>query len=191
MIVVLGGLAMCFWLLLICVIGITNGPVGLVVFYKKEVKDRVIQMGLSSAKKIRITSIITVFTLFVPLITFVPAIVCYYEKYFFWGVDFWKCFWEILGIYMIMNLFDLIFIDGWWIGHAKVCRIKGTKDLRPYINVKMRIIKWIVSFIIFPLLAYVVTFALLKIFGGYSYFRYNLVIPEDPFSLIDRLITTV
>ena len=32
------GIVMCFVLLIICVVGIANGPVGLVVFYELEVK---------------------------------------------------------------------------------------------------------------------------------------------------------
>ena len=34
-IVVMEGIIMAFWLLFICVVGIANGPVGLVVFYEK------------------------------------------------------------------------------------------------------------------------------------------------------------
>ena len=41
MLVILEGLVMSFWLLLICVMGIANGPIGLVVFYEQDVKDRV------------------------------------------------------------------------------------------------------------------------------------------------------
>lgn len=79
-IVVFGGIAMCFWLLLICVIGIANGPVGLVVFYEKDVKDRVIQMGLTTEKDIKRTSVIILFALFIPLITFVPVSVYFYNE---------------------------------------------------------------------------------------------------------------
>ena len=41
MILIVEGVVMCFVLLLVCVIGIANGPVGLVVFYEQEVKNRV------------------------------------------------------------------------------------------------------------------------------------------------------
>ena len=33
---VLEGVAMCFVLLIICVVGIANGPVGMIFFYEKE-----------------------------------------------------------------------------------------------------------------------------------------------------------
>ena len=36
MLVIFEGLILCFWLLLICVIGIANGLAGLVVFYEQD-----------------------------------------------------------------------------------------------------------------------------------------------------------
>ena len=51
MILLLEGLVMAFWLLLICVVGIANGPVGLVIFYEQDVKDRVVELGLTTNEK--------------------------------------------------------------------------------------------------------------------------------------------
>ena len=67
MILIVEGFVMCFVLLLVCVIGIANGPVGLVVFYEQEVKNRVIELGLTTIDRIKKTSIITVIALFVPM----------------------------------------------------------------------------------------------------------------------------
>ena len=39
MIILIEGIVMCFLLLIVCVIGIANGPVGLVVLYEKDVVD--------------------------------------------------------------------------------------------------------------------------------------------------------
>ena len=75
MILLVEGIAMCFVLLLICVVGIANGPVGLVVFYEPEVQERVVELGLTSKEKIKKTSIITMISLFVPIIVFVPLMV--------------------------------------------------------------------------------------------------------------------
>lgn len=47
------GIVMCFWLLIICVIGIANGPVGLVVFYEKDVQERVVELGYTTKEKIK------------------------------------------------------------------------------------------------------------------------------------------
>ena len=32
----------------ICVVGIANGPVGMVFFYEKEVQDKVVELGLTT-----------------------------------------------------------------------------------------------------------------------------------------------
>lgn len=47
------GIIVCFILLLICVVGIANGAVGLVHLYGKDVRERVIELGLTTEKRIR------------------------------------------------------------------------------------------------------------------------------------------
>jgi len=39
-------------------------------------------------------------------------------------------------VFAIMELFDRLFIDWYWVGHTKAWIIPGTEDLRPYIPVK-------------------------------------------------------
>lgn len=39
MLLLMEGILMCFLLLIICVVGIANGPVGLVVLHEEDVKD--------------------------------------------------------------------------------------------------------------------------------------------------------
>ena len=46
-IAVLEGIAMCFVLLIICVVGIVNGPVSMVFFYEEEVEDKTIELELT------------------------------------------------------------------------------------------------------------------------------------------------
>ena len=149
MILIVEGIAMCFVLLLICVIGIANGPVGLVVFYEPEVRDRVVELGLTTKEKIRKTSIITTVALFVPMIVLVPLMV--------YGINgaagFRDGFWQMLVILMIAGLFDRLFIDWWWVGHTKAWIIPGTEDLMPYIYGKTLIRKWMGTLVGFPLLA--------------------------------------
>ena len=152
MLVILEGLVMSFWLLLICVVGIANGPIGLVVFYEQDVKDRVVELGLTTLERIKRASIISGIALFLPLITVVPFVV-----YHFNGVNgFWDGFNQLVCIYMIMNLFDRFFIDEWWVGCTKTWIIPGTEDLMPYITVKARIRKWVGTCIGFPLLAAII-----------------------------------
>ena len=147
--ILIEGIVMCFVLLIICVVGIANGPVGLVVFYEQEVKDRVVELGLTTKEKIQKTSIITVIALFVPMLVLVPLMV--------YGINgakgFWDGYWQMLAILMVSGLFDRIFIDWWWVGHTKVWIIPGTEDLMPYIYGKTLVRKWLGTVVGFPILA--------------------------------------
>ena len=143
------GIVMCFVLLFICVVGIANGPVGLVVFYEQEVKDRVIALGLTTKEKIKKTSTITMLALFLPMIVLVPLMV-----YSINGASgFLEGFWQMLVVLMISGLFDRIFIDWWWVGHTKAWIIPGTEDLMPYIYGKTLVKKWLGTVVGFPILA--------------------------------------
>ena len=149
MLLVIEGIVLCFVLLIICVIGIANGPVGLVVFYEQEVKDRVVALGLTTRDRIKKISTITMTALFVPMLILVP-----YMVYGINGVsDFWNGFWQMLVILMIAGLFDRIFIDWWWVGHTKAWIIQGTEDLMPYIYGKTLVKKWLGTLVGYPILA--------------------------------------
>ena len=146
---IIEGIVMSFILLLICVVGISNGPVGLVIFYEQEVKDRVIELGLTTKEKIKKTWIITLIAIFVPQIVLPPAMV-----YGINGVEgFLDGFIQILVILMIAGFFDRLFIDWWWVGHTKAWVILGTEDLMPYIYGKTLVKKWLGTIIGFPILA--------------------------------------
>lgn len=147
--ILIEGIVMCFVLLIICVVGIANGPVGLVVFYEQEVKERVVELGLTTKEKIQKTSIIAVIALIVPMLVLVPLMV--------YGINgakgFWNGYWQMLAILMISGLFDRIFIDWWWVGHTKAWIIPGTEDLMPYIYGKTLVKKWLGTVVGFPILA--------------------------------------
>ena len=162
MLIVLEGLVMSFWLLLICVVGIAKeGPVGLVNFYEKDAQERVVELGLTTKERIKRAATISGIALIFPLITVVPAVVYLYN-----GVTgFWDGFIQLLSIYMIMNVFDRLFIDEWWVGHTKAWFIPGTEDLMPYITWKVRIRKWVVSLILFPLAAVIIAGVMQVILG--------------------------
>ena len=131
MLVILEGLVLSFWLLLVCVVGIAkDGPVGLVVFYEQEVKDRVVELGLTTKDKIRKISVISSAALFLPMLIVIPAVVYLYN-----GVNgFFDGFLQLTIIYLIAGLFDRIFIDWWWVGHTKAWIIPGTEEFMPYIT---------------------------------------------------------
>ena len=149
MIVVFEGIVMCFILLMYCVVGIRNGAVGLVCLYEDDVQNRVVELGLVTKKQIKKQFIISTIILFVPLFTLVP--------YMVYGVndvtDFTEGFIQMTIILMILGFFDRFFIDWYWVGHTKSWIIPGTEDLRPYIPIKMLIIKWLGTLVGYPLIA--------------------------------------
>lgn len=148
MLVALEGIVMCFVLLIVCVVGIANGPVGLVTFYEPEVQDRVVELGLTTRKRIKRNATMAGIGLFVPVIVLVP--------YMVYGVNgaqgFLEGFTQMLIISLIYDLFDRLFIDWWWVGHTRTWIIPGTEDLMPYIAGKTLVHKWIGTLVAFPLM---------------------------------------
>ncbi len=82
MLMLIEGIAMCSILLITCVIGIANGPIGLVVLYEKDVRERVIELGLAAKKKINRAFAITAAALYIPVLALTPLMV-----YFINGAD--------------------------------------------------------------------------------------------------------
>ena len=52
-------IVMCFALLIVCVVGIANGPAGLVVLYEEDVQKRVVELGYMTPGQIKKSFIIT------------------------------------------------------------------------------------------------------------------------------------
>ncbi len=149
MLIVMEGLVMCLLLLLYCVIGIANGPVGLVVLYEQDVQDRIVELGLTTRAKIRKSFLISSIALFVPQFVLVPLMVYGING----AVGFGEGFWQMTAILLIQGLFDRFFIDGYWVGHTKAWEIPGTEDLKPYIPRKVKIGKWFATLFVNPLIA--------------------------------------
>lgn len=139
MIVLFEGLAMSFWLLLVCVVGISNGAVGLVCLYEKDVRDRAVELGLITEERMKKNASVAGVSLRIPMLIGVPVTV-----YCINGANgFLDGFVQMLIIYMTANLFDRLFIDVYWVGHTKAWLIPGTEDLMPYIPLKVHVKKWV------------------------------------------------
>ena len=147
--VVLGGMVMCFVLLIFCVVGIADGPAGMVFFYEKEVQDKAIELGLTTRETINRRKGITFAAIMGPQLLLVPLMV-----YFVNGAsDFKTAAIQMTVIYLISGLFDRLFIDWYWVGKTKTWIIPGTEDMMPYIYGKTLIGKWVSTVIGFPILA--------------------------------------
>ena len=156
---VLEGIVMCFVLLIICVVGIANGPVGMVFFYEKEVQDKVVELGLTTRETINKRKLITFAALMIPQFLLVPMMV-----YFVNGAsDFKTAAIQMTVIYLISGLFDRLFIDWYWVGKTKAWIIPGTEDMMPYIYGKTLIGKWVFTVIGFPVLAVLIAWVASRI----------------------------
>ena len=151
---VLEGIAMCFVLLIVCVVGIADGPAGMVFFYEKEVQDKAIELGLTTRETINKRKMITMLALLIPQFLLVPLAV-----YLVNGASDLKTA-QMIVIYMISGLFDRFFIDWYWVGKTKAWIIPGTENMRPYIYGKTLIGKWISTLIGYPLLAVLIAWVI-------------------------------
>ena len=149
MLLLLEGLVMSFLLMLVCVIGIANGPAGLVVLYEHDVQERAIALGYTTRKQIRRQLVLASAAMFGPVLVVPPLMVYGLNG----AAGFWDGFWQITVILWIMGLFDRLFIDWYWVGHTKAWQIPGTEDLKPYIPQKVLLRKWIGTIAGYPLIA--------------------------------------
>ena len=148
MLLIMEGAVMCFLLLITCVIGIADGPVGLVVLYEEDVQERVVALGYTTKERIRKSFAVMCVALFAPVLILTPLMV--------YGVNgargFWEPFWQMTVIQWIAGLFDRFFIDWYWVGRTKAWLIPGTEDLKPYIPRRALVRKWLGTIFVYPAL---------------------------------------
>ncbi len=149
MLILMEGAVMCFLLLLFCVVGIANGPAGLVVLYEQDAQDRAVALGCTTKAKIRRSFVVACFALFGPVLVLVPAMVYGLNG----AAGFGDGFAQMTAILLMQGLFDRLFVDAYWVGHTKAWIIPGTEDLRPYIPAKVRLGKWLGTLVGYPLIA--------------------------------------
>lgn len=149
MLIFLEGMFLCFLMMLVCVVGIADGPVGSVYFYESDVQEKVVELGLTTKEEIKKRSIISLVALLIPMLIFAPLMV-----YFLNGArGFANSFWQLCIILYIEGLFDRLFIDWYWVSKTKAWYIPGTEDLMPYVPKKTFIRKWVGTIFGMPLIA--------------------------------------
>ena len=147
------GLFLGFILIAYCAAGIRDGAVNLVHLYHPDVQERCIQKGLITREKMkqneklfRVSGILTYFAF---------TLACVYAINGARG--FWQGFWQIFAILSIVNLVDRLLIDEYWVGHTKAWEIPGTEDLKPYINRKDKVQKWLMGTVGFAVISAVLS----------------------------------
>ena len=135
-------------LVLFCAVGIRRGAVNMVFLYHRDVQDRCVENGLITRDKIRRNK-----RLFKGLcipVYFVFVLVSVYTVNGARGA--WPGFRQMFAILSIVNLIDRLLIDEYWVGHTKAWEIPGTEDMKPYINGKDKIGKWLMGTVGFAIL---------------------------------------
>ena len=146
--IVIEGMLMGALLVLFCAIGIRGGAVNMVFLYHRDVQDRCVENGLITRDKIRRNK-----RLFKGLcipVYFVFVLVSVYTVNGARGA--WPGFRQMFAILSIVNLIDRLLIDEYWVGHTKAWEIPGTEDMKPYINGKDKIGKWLMGTVGFAIL---------------------------------------
>ena len=147
--IVIEGILLGALLILFCAVGIRNGAVNMVFLYHQDVQDRCLENELITQEKIRQNM-----KLFKGLGIPVYFIFVLVSTYAVNGArGFWLGFWQMFAILSIVNLVDRLFIEEYWVGHTKSWEIPGTGDLKPYINTKDKIGKWLMGTVGFAILS--------------------------------------
>jgi len=153
MMIIFEGITAAAIVLLSCVTGIANGAHNMAFFYEEDVQKRVEELGLISKEKIRTNQKKFFFYGILPYFILVIIFVFVINR----ARGFMDPFIQISAILLIEGVFDRLFIDWYWVNHTKAWEIPGTEDLKPYINRKAWIKKWIGTLVGFPLVAAVIS----------------------------------
>ena len=151
--IVLEGLLLGLLLVGFCALGIRRGAVNMVFLYHADVQERYIENGLITRGQINRNR-----RLFKGLgipVWFAFVLVSVYVVNGARG--FLPGFWQSFAILSIVNLIDRLGIDAWWVGHTKAWVIPGTEDLRPYIDRRDKLGKWLIGTVGFAIFSAVLS----------------------------------
>ncbi len=151
--IIIEGLILSAMLVLFCAFGIRNGAANMVYLYHQDVQDRCVRNGLISAGKIRINQ--ALFKGIAIPFYFIFVLVSVYAVNKTKG--FWPGFLQMFAILSVVNLVDRLLIDEYWVGHTNAWEIPGTEDLKPYINRKDKLQKWLFGTIGFAVICAVLS----------------------------------
>lgn len=111
----------------------------MVHLYSQKVQNCCVELGLITHNKIKRYSILFKIICIPGYITYVLL-----SAYLINGFKrFLKGFWQLLVILSIINLFDQLLIDYFWVGHTNAWIIPGTENLKQYITKKDKCKKWL------------------------------------------------
>ncbi len=125
----------------------------MVFLYHKDVQDKCVREGLITRGKIRRNAMLFKGLAIPAYFTFLLVSV-----YIVNGArGFLPGFWQMFTILSVVNLIDRLVIDGYWVGHTKAWEIPGTEDMKPYIDQKDKIGKWLFGTVGFAVISAVLS----------------------------------
>lgn len=111
----------------------------MVHLYSQKVQNCCVELGFITHNKIKRYSILFKIICIHGYITYVLL-----SAYLINGFKrFLEGFWQLLVILSIINLFDQLLIDNFWVGHTNAWIIPGTENLKQYITKKDKCKKWL------------------------------------------------
>ena len=101
------------------------GPVGAAFWYPQEVQDRFVELGLTTHERIaRRQRRSSLGWLVIIALLFAFVVIVNKQR------GFWPMAWQIYLLVELMELFDLLFVDTWWVAISGWWDIPGTEDLQ-------------------------------------------------------------
>ena len=113
-----------FALFMLALVG-RKGPVGGIIFYPKVMQDRVIEMGLTTSKKIKQRTVISMTLLLIGDLIFPIVMILFING----ARGYFECAWQYYVLFYGMEFFDWFFVDYLWVAKSKWWIIPGTEDL--------------------------------------------------------------
>lgn len=104
-----------------------RGPLGGIQYYPKEVKKRVVELGLITEEQIKKQAVSSSILLLIS-----DILIPFFMIIFINGArTYWDCAWQYYVLFMGQELYDWFVVDVWWVAISAWWIIPGTEDLLP------------------------------------------------------------
>lgn len=102
------------------------GPVGGAFYYERDIQDRLVELGLITHERIARRRRVAVATGLVAVLAVLFVCVCVING----ARSYFDITWQTYVLYALMETFDCVVIDTWWVALSGWWDIPGTEGLR-------------------------------------------------------------
>lgn len=136
MLIVIQLILFCLLFTLMVKLAVRNNAINALYFYPKPVQERAFALGLATREKVSRDMKIFMTAFYLVMLTALVLIIGLWN-----GVsDFGAAYLQAVLFLEVMNWYDGIVIDRFWVGHSKLWVIKGAEDI-PYIRTWKQVLK--------------------------------------------------